>query len=556
MSATHQYHDGSDWVGITDRVTTEDWAYTEAEEEGTSNRSTIAVPDQSLDFEPVGHRPFRVFDVTSEADDDVLFGGFTWNNDSGRKQGEEVELLARAITIQIDDANAVWQRPVMVGSDCNRGDETDIERMTWLLGTNELAIIDDTTTYFHGGDHAYDMDANDYRGQHADQIARDCAEQSGKNWWVKLIGGGDGRLLRSWYGRDSNDTYDSELFLTNDPAEWDDAELLDGTSLVWPGQDWKVERDYSRIYCSIYAQWDGGASFVHSSAIHTAYFNDVGPDSHRTMTVPMPNVHTVTRAKARAARMLADIEDPDIHVTATIRLPAAKATMLRSGMRVPIMLTHEPEFSDAYKWCRIVNAEVTAVAAGQKYDIAIEATPTGPPDSSGPALPEGATDGAVLWEPGSTFEASPDTQGDITWHGSGDNPGTGYPGPGGGGPIDSAAFAYLGAYPNHSGFTVLAATGTLDIYLQLDLADAVVGPTRTYTLRLLLNGTPVATQALPGGPGGVYLFFAITVSDLAVVAGDELTVDMTTSDLSGHSIPAGTGATSNRFQILNTSTVS
>jgi hypothetical protein len=66
----------------------------------------------------------------------------------------------------------------------------------------------------------------------------------------------------------------------------------------------------------------------------------------------------------------------------------------------------------------------------------------------------------------------------------------------------------------------------------------------------------VASEALPGGPGGVYLFFAINVSGLAVVAGDELTVDMTTSDLSGHSIPAGTGATSNRFQILNTSTVS
>jgi hypothetical protein len=74
------------------------------------------------------------------------------------------------------------------------------------------------------------------------------------------------------------------------------------------------------------------------------------------MVVPMPNVHTLARAQARADRMLADIGDPDIHVTATIRLPAAKATMLRSGMRVPILLTHEPEFNDGWKWCRIVNA--------------------------------------------------------------------------------------------------------------------------------------------------------------------------------------------------------
>jgi hypothetical protein len=190
------------------------------------------------------------------------------------------------------------------------------------------------------------------------------------------------------------------------------------------------------------------------------------------------------------------------------------------------------------------------------YRIGLELVPLDPPAASTLPPVTRPTSGAVLWEPGSTFESHPATQAGIFWFGNGDNPGTGYPGPGGGGPIDSSAFAYLGTHPSNTGFRVLATTGTLDMYIQLDLADAVAGPARTYTLRLLKNGTPIQTEALVGGPGGVYLFFAINVSGLAVVAGDQLTLDMTTSDLSGHSIPAGTGATSNRFQILATSTVS
>jgi hypothetical protein len=278
------------------------------------------------------------------------------------------------------------------------------------------------------------------------------------------------------------------------------------------------------------------------------------------MTTYRPLVKTAAKAQARADRQLIDVQEQDVRIKTTITgVLQERVTLVKAGMRIKVKGTHWFPDNDDWHNARVLTAEPRPFGPGRTWDIPLELQLITPgPDGvvAGPPSPGVSTSGAVLWEPGSTFESSPDTHGDITWHGNGDAPSAGYPGPGGGGPIDSAAFAYLGTHPANTGFQVLATSGTLDIYLQLDLADAVAGPTRTYTLRLLLNGSQVASEALPGGPGGVYLFFAINVSGLAVVAGDELTVDMTTSDLSGHSIPAGTGATSNRFQILNTSTVS
>ena len=64
-------------------------------------------------------------------------------------------------------------------------------------------------------------------------------------------------------------------------------------------------------------------------------------------------------------------------ITTSVELPAAKATMLRAGMRLPFRATHLPGFDAKFYWCRVLSCSITPVAAGERYRLTLELAPTG-----------------------------------------------------------------------------------------------------------------------------------------------------------------------------------
>ena len=88
----------------------------------------------------------------------------------------------RTWRIQLHDLNTRLSWRINVGNDCDRPAETDLARIAWLMGTNEMGSwLDDDDTYIDTGD-AVDMDAVDYTGQAILDVADDCAQQSGRNY--------------------------------------------------------------------------------------------------------------------------------------------------------------------------------------------------------------------------------------------------------------------------------------------------------------------------------------------------------------------------------------
>lgn len=369
MSARWYYRDEEgDPVEITDRINRTDWELQERAEEGQPGGSTVLVQDPAMDLVIPGQANVWVLEDTSEATDDVLFGGITGSRKYRRAYGDNHQPAGRVIVLELWDRNAVWNRRLMLGADCKRPEETDVERVEWLMTTNEAGIFDDVASFISTANDV-NMDKDDYRKRYRDQVVDDCAQQSGKNWWAGHRETGSGRETFAWYGRDSVAEYSSPLFLSNDPADWVDAELADGTSLVWPvHDDGEGAFDPSRLYTGAGVEWAKG--FV--------YRKDPAASFRRDFLAPSKNVRAKARAIARAERYLEKLDTDDVRYNVMVELPAAKATMLRAGMRVPLRLVHVPGLDDGdFHWVRVMSCSIRPVAGGTKYRLRLDLAKNG-----------------------------------------------------------------------------------------------------------------------------------------------------------------------------------
>lgn len=423
MSARHYYEaDGGTLTEVTQYVQrVEAWEGKEQAEEGATPSWTIWVEDTSLALFFEGHRKWRVIEDESTSDDDVLISGWTGTVriGSGEAGGEHFEPTARVFQIAIVDENAVWFRRVLRGKDADRPEESDTERMAWLLSTGEAGFFDDVTTYVASGD-GKAMDAADYRGMMFDQVADDCAQQSGRNWFTKRIKDGGERKLFAFYGHFEGSAYSSPLSLSNDPGDWTEGDLADDSSLIlpWLEPTW-LERDVTRLYSGGWASYDGGNAFVNREATAAQYVR-------RDIAFPALKVRTKAKAQARIRRLLDDVRHPYETITTAVELSAARATQIRAGMLLPFKATHEPGFED-FVGMRVLEASPSPVAGGHRYNVGLKlVAPVGRRDGSG-VTGGGGDDGvyAVLYAGEGPFGDDK-----LLWYGgTGDAPPSGWGGP-------------------------------------------------------------------------------------------------------------------------------
>lgn len=541
MSARFYYRDAAgDVIELTAYIDRTRWKLQERAEEGQPGSTTITIVDTSMALDIDGHRNAWVLEDESEATDDELWGGVLHGQEIGRAFDDEMQPVGRVWSIEFYDKNAVWNRRVMTGADCKRPDETDVERMQWLLSTGEAGLFDDVTTYVSTAN-PVNMDDDDYRRRYRDQVVDDCAQDSGKNWWCKEHETGSGREIFVWYGRDGVEEYDSPLWLSNDPADWADGALAAGTSLVWPiaDADTKLKRDPSRQYSGVLLEWRKGWVYRKNPAM----------TFRRDFVHSARNIKRKTRAIARAERLLAKLDTQDRVVVTVVELPKGKATMLRAGMRVPFKATHMPALSSQFYWLRVLSCMIEPAANGERYRLSLELGPTGDAAGSGPPEQYSGV-GGVVWQPGDQPGSN-----EVDWNGTGDAPPTGYAFRA----LDSTNFAYLAGVAdasNYGGFTVLA-TGPIVIDLHARWSCAWVGDIApTATARILKNGVEVASQSRTRPTTGLGYWspsFEFGATAVSVSAGDELTTSLTLSDGTHPAIPAGGGNILDGFQIVDAS---
>lgn len=322
---------------------------------------------------------------------------------ASNKSGSLITGPARVIDMDLVDINSFLAFRVFHLTDANRPAETDVARIAWLLGHSYL-----NTILFNNGlvssANPVSMDASDFRGQKTTDVLNDCAQQSGKNFFVYY----DETAGQFSLFYDSNDS----LVYLADPVQVSnvlaDVNLDAGdepTGPIWPPSvDASLRRDPVRVVAGVYMP-SGSNTAVYRSLSSTA-------DTYgwRDAVAPAANLKTTALINARADRYLAENASEDDRLTFSLHLPAAHVNDWREGQAAKVRFTHLPGY-ESMRYVRCLKRQVAMKEPTDAYyDVQYECTPMlsspsgafsdqidGVGFSGIPTLPRPTTPGNVLF---------------------------------------------------------------------------------------------------------------------------------------------------------------
>jgi len=525
---------------ITDKCRLYKFDFKENAEEGSVAINSLVIDDPDGDLEMYGHRILAI-EETDAIDplDRFVFVGFVGSVKTMR--GPYRTGVSRQYVCDVADANTILSWSIMVGAGNVRPAETDIERIAWWLTTSEAdPIVDDRYVLATDG---IDMDANDYNTQGALAVIDDCAQQSGRNYWVTYFGdvgvttdtpwGSFGM----WYDAADSEAYPSGVRLTNILS---DVNLTPGsgedlTFYIGLTEETELTRDPMRVYSFIVVPFK--SSYVSAYSTRTAEIF-----RRRMSVMPAINVTTKATATARAARYVSDLATPEDRATVKTTVPRSLVNTIRPGMLVSVKVTHWPGYADDYVLMRVLSRRVVEISEEEyaAFELTLElsrSVPGPPPEPVyGALLGSGGPHSGIVWfanpgdSPGPGWHLEP-TTGLVTLLQSGTPP--------------SGNRTWYGIQ--------IDGTGTVDVNLRLTWVGVAVGD-YVVTAAILLNGAPVAyeDQAVSGFLSFKAGSFAINITGLDVVPDDliQAALSYTGPSFPFFRTPAGTGQQGESLKIV------
>lgn len=297
----------------------------------------------------VGLKQFVINETDGPAGQRRLWTGYVGPRDYHRGQGDSLRTgTARKIAITLIDLNDFLHFRIFapIATDPTsafvRPAETDLQRITALLTVDLLSTTLYDISYIPttGG---VALDANDYTGRTPADVLNDCAQMSGRNFFV-IYDEASGHYVL-WYDVWTTDgattkTYDSTISLTNVETEHN------GTT-VFAISEAVETLDPSRVISAVYIPYTGGTAYRKLATTADKF-------AWRDAVMPSSSVKTLTKANALGDRYLAENSTEDPRIKLTVRVPSTVVTLIRAGMRIKLHATHLPSVKAGYTWCRIL----------------------------------------------------------------------------------------------------------------------------------------------------------------------------------------------------------
>ncbi len=315
----------------------------ESAELGYIGMSRVTVDDVAGSLDLVGLHPFHVAETACTWG--RLFTGYFADRNIVRAASLRLG-ASRVWDCTVTDQNASMQFEIIRNSGANRPAETDIARITWLLGSGFTGPVGSSTTFIDSSG-AVDMDASDYRGRTMADLLSDCSQQSGKNYFLTYDETANQIILHYYAGTSSLNTSTQKISNVLGDA--------DGTTIFAPQEDVVLYRDPSSVYSGVYLAYGTGVSAV--------YEVDAGTEAaighKRELSQTDSTVSSATQASAKANKYLADSANEEDRITVTLnKVPAAQVNLIRPGQRLQVKFTHLPGYT-SYTYIRVARRTVT-----------------------------------------------------------------------------------------------------------------------------------------------------------------------------------------------------
>lgn len=289
------------------------WALTECAFRGQVAAANITMDDTAGSYTPPGQKAVTV--VESTASPTRLFTGYVAERRASRGTLAPGE---RQWTVTLEDLNVLLDDRVITGTSGNRASETDAARILWLISDASMGSV---TTGHIPNTNTVTMDAIDYRGKRPRDVLEDCAQKSGKNFFVYYHSSGP--LL--FYDLDTGTNLSSSSKIS------DVASDVNGTT-VFAAVDSALVLDPSRVYSKVRLRYKGGSASVSNATTATNY---------RTREVyrRYKRIKSAARATEQAQKWLDQAANEQTTVECAFVCDAANVNDIRAGHRVQIKLT-------------------------------------------------------------------------------------------------------------------------------------------------------------------------------------------------------------------------
>jgi hypothetical protein len=337
--------DGTD---VTDKVRLDGWRVEMAANQGQVGTGRLVIDDTTGTAE-LAPPATEWSIVASEATPTTIGGGFI--GEAGIDKGPLTAGTERQFGPVLEDWNTALTDRVLKGNAANRPEETDYQRINWLLGQAVTGMLDGAGQV--PNTNTVTMDPTNYRGKTPLDVLDDCAESAGKNYFV-YYESGTGWVL--YYDKTGAATaaFTSDLQLSDDPTEVD-------SSTIYAMSNVDYEVDPERIYAVLNVKWANGWIYEQNASTVTTYRN-------LQKTVIKENIKKASRARAWAQRQLAKLNEPTKRLECTVTVPESALGELRAGYRIEVKLRSRG--ITGFTYFRIAQATISPAAGrGSSTDV-------------------------------------------------------------------------------------------------------------------------------------------------------------------------------------------
>lgn len=276
-----------------------------------------------------------------------LFSGFAADRGVGRgpfNVDSDAQWDVRCV-----DRNALLDDPLIRVAAGNRGSESDYARVIWLIGWLN------GEGYALGSDYVPNtntvtLDASDYRSRFPRDVLDECAEQSGKNFFIFW----DGTQYQLFYDLAGGTAFSSTYKLSSVPGDADGATVF---APEWPN-DVGLTVDPQRIYSGVEVSYGSSSKVFVQNATTLANFR------RRDTTLFDSSVTNSTSATQLANKYLDSAASEEATITTAVTLPDTYGSAFRAGERAQIKFPHLGYA--AYTWMRILRRTIEPAGEERK----------------------------------------------------------------------------------------------------------------------------------------------------------------------------------------------
>lgn len=277
----------------------------------------------------------------SSASPTRMFSGYIAER-TGLRGDSLVTGSLRQWRVTAEDVNAFLDDRV-IGSGGNRPQETDYQRINWLIGAS--GALSSVSAGSVPNTNTVTMDAIDYRSRSPREVLDDCAQKSGKNFFLYDFGAG----TKLYYDLPSGTALTSSLQISDNRFDVDGVTCFAASNVT-------INRDPSRIFSTVRLRYKRGTVSVTKASTESRY-------RHRVKHVTMMKIKTHARAVEQANKWLNHADTESVQVEGIeVKLPAAKVNDIRAGQRIQVKL-EAYDFS-AFTYFRVVRRTVRAAGNG------------------------------------------------------------------------------------------------------------------------------------------------------------------------------------------------